>query len=126
MLDNKYIHEQTCSIDGLIKENDFVQIVVDCYSWNCRVTNASCANQNTIEVYGPVLPALKGLLKKSTPVIILIASRGSLTIMSATVVFTDMDVAGTITLHIYKTDVGNRRIRPNAIPVLPTGRSIAW
>lgn len=122
MLKNNCSSKQGCSVKGMLHENDVVQIVVDGYSWNSRVENASCANLGLVEVCLPVLPVLKGQIKVSTPdtaVVLLVPSNEALFIMNATVVGTGVDKIKTITLRIDEVEAIQRRSTPRAKTVLP-------
>jgi|GEM_PF-2453224 len=122
MLKNSTNNERTCSVDGIFKENDVVQLVVDGISWNSRVENVSFANLGLLDVSEPVLPMLAEQIRLSTPntkLVLIVKSKESLRLIHAIVVGTGTVGINTIKLKVNEVETIQRRSAPRAKATLP-------
>jgi hypothetical protein len=119
MLKQNNNQKQVCSVEGLLKENDLIRIVVDGLPWKSRVENASRANEGIVQVAAPLVSIWPGQLKAGATVDVLSAEEQALFVMKATVVGKCVDRVNTIVISIDSVEAVQRRIAPRAKVVLP-------
>ena len=94
MLGHHCNHKQTCSVVGLLRENDLVRVVLDGLPWKSRVEDASRADVGLIDIAAPLPSVLAGQFNAGSTVEVLVSREDALFVMKATVV-----CVGTCRIH---------------------------